>query len=130
MENTTVVSAGVQAGALITPLPVIDGTRRAVGRRLSDGLPKVPCPQCGCQRSVVRSSRPALARGGVKRRRSCDECRYRFTTIELVDTGAVPGSPAIPCSPVQRTHEGRGDQISTTLSVQTVPGSRFPSLSK
>jgi hypothetical protein len=35
----------------------------------------------------VTSSRPALSRNGIRRRRQCDECGQRFSTIELIDTG-------------------------------------------
>jgi len=61
--------------------------RRDPGRRASDALPKVPCPHCGCSVSTVKNSRPVLSRNGVRRRRVCDDCGARFTTIEMIDSG-------------------------------------------
>lgn len=37
------------------------------------------CPKCGGETSVV-DSRPYL--DGVRRRRECKECEYRFSTLE------------------------------------------------
>jgi hypothetical protein len=73
-----------------TGAPLIE-RRRSPGRRRSDATPKVPCPHCGCSASVVTNSRPVLSRNGVKRRRQCDECGQRYTTIETIyATTATP----------------------------------------
>jgi transcriptional repressor NrdR len=37
------------------------------------------CPKCGANTSVI-DTRPTL--GGIRRRRECDECKERFTTLE------------------------------------------------
>jgi len=55
------------------------------GRRASDALPKVPCPECGCSISLIVWSRPALSREGVRRRRECVDCHHRFSTLEVLD---------------------------------------------
>lgn len=39
------------------------------------------CRECGCEESRVIESRPAPR--GVRRRRVCDRCSHRFTTIEI-----------------------------------------------
>jgi hypothetical protein len=58
--------------------------RRSPGRRLSDRLPKIPCPACGGSVSNVISSRVVLSRAGVRRRRKCEDCGHRFTTLEQI----------------------------------------------
>jgi transcriptional regulator NrdR family protein len=64
-------------------MPTLD-RRHAFGRRATDNLPKVPCPHCGASTSRVTNSRPVLSRNGVRRRRQCEGCDQRFTTIELI----------------------------------------------
>ena len=43
------------------------------------------CPQCGGAESAVTDSRPA--KGGVRRRRKCLGCEFRFTTYEMLVGG-------------------------------------------
>ncbi len=42
------------------------------------------CPKCGCQDSKVIDSRPTDG-SGIRRRRECTSCAYRFTTYETYD---------------------------------------------
>ena len=48
---------------------------------------KMKCPECGDDGLMVRDSRPAvlhtLGVHGIRRRRACAECGYRFSTFEL-----------------------------------------------
>lgn len=48
----------------------------------------VPCPRCRCPSSAVVDSRGSG--GKIRRRRVCDKCKHRFSTVEVsVDaTGA------------------------------------------
>ena len=47
------------------------------------------CPFCGHPDSRVIDSRPDDAIGGVRRRRECQACSRRFTTLERVELGGV-----------------------------------------
>jgi transcriptional repressor NrdR len=47
------------------------------------------CPFCGHPDSRVIDSRPDDAIGGVRRRRECQACSHRFTTLERVELGGV-----------------------------------------
>jgi len=42
------------------------------------------CPFCGDEDTQVKDSRPAEDRLSVRRRRFCNECNSRFTTIERI----------------------------------------------
>ena len=42
------------------------------------------CPNCGFEESRVVDSRPLTKENGIRRRRECDKCKYRFTTYEYV----------------------------------------------
>ncbi|KAF8818108.1 transcriptional regulator NrdR [Rickettsia endosymbiont of Cardiosporidium cionae] len=42
------------------------------------------CPSCNSTKNIVRDSRATENNSGVKRRRECTECSYRFTTIERI----------------------------------------------
>ncbi|MDD3886702.1 MAG: transcriptional regulator NrdR [Victivallaceae bacterium] len=44
------------------------------------------CPQCGCLDDKVIDSRAIKEGAGVRRRRACLECGFRFSTIE----GVIP----------------------------------------
>lgn len=44
------------------------------------------CPYCNHPDTRVIDSRPAEDGSAIRRRRSCDECRKRFTTYEKVET--------------------------------------------
>lgn len=44
------------------------------------------CPKCENEGTRVRDSRPR-SEGGVRRRRHCPACDYRFTTVELEPSG-------------------------------------------
>ncbi len=43
------------------------------------------CPKCGGLKSSVIDSRQAEDGNTIRRRRECEECRYRFTTYERVE---------------------------------------------
>ncbi|WP_371818637.1 hypothetical protein [Aminobacter sp. MDW-2] len=40
------------------------------------------CPSCGKRKLATVDSRPT--RGGIRRRKVCNVCAYRFTTIETI----------------------------------------------
>ena len=42
------------------------------------------CPNCGFEENKVIDSRPLTKENGIRRRRECEECKYRFTTYEYV----------------------------------------------
>jgi len=42
------------------------------------------CPQCQCQEDKVVDSRSTKEGRGVRRRRECNSCGHRFTTIEEI----------------------------------------------
>lgn len=42
------------------------------------------CPNCGYEENRVIDSRPLNKENGIRRRRECEECKYRFTTYEYV----------------------------------------------
>lgn len=42
------------------------------------------CPYCGNSDTRVIDSRPAEEGNSIRRRRSCDACRKRFTTYEKI----------------------------------------------
>lgn len=44
------------------------------------------CPFCGQENTRVIDSRPADDNNSIRRRRSCDSCKKRFTTYEKVET--------------------------------------------
>lgn len=44
----------------------------------------IACPSCGCKRNKCTDSRGTNNDGGIRRRKQCDECGYRFTTYETV----------------------------------------------
>lgn len=63
---------------LIRAQCLLDESRHT--RRLS--LEKPPCPKCGATSSRVVDTK------GVKRRRECRECRYRWNTWEINEHAA------------------------------------------
>lgn len=40
------------------------------------------CPPCGKRKLTTVDSRPT--RGGIRRRKACNQCGFRFTTIETI----------------------------------------------
>lgn len=44
--------------------------------------PKIACPACGSYDSHVTNTRPASRSDGVYRRRQCQACQHRFSTLE------------------------------------------------
>jgi len=42
------------------------------------------CPFCGDEDTQVKDSRPSEDRLSIRRRRYCNECSHRFTTIERI----------------------------------------------
>lgn len=49
----------------------------------STDLPKVPCPACGSGDSRVIENDSRLGEVGIRRRRQCNDCGHRRTTIEI-----------------------------------------------
>ena len=43
---------------------------------------EVTCPKCGAKETSVRDSRGAKD-GTIRRRRECDGCKTRFSTVEI-----------------------------------------------
>lgn len=69
------------------------------------------CTQCGNGRTDVKDSRPT-EEGNVRRRRSCQHCKAKFTTIEVpLELYRSPTSLA------KRAHRAAGlaEQIATIL---------------
>lgn len=48
----------------------------------------IACPECSKMHTTVIDSRPYEC-GGIRRRRVCNACGYRFTTLEEVFEGAA-----------------------------------------
>lgn len=44
------------------------------------------CPQCDHTDSHVKDSRPVYSGHATTRRRTCDRCGHRFTTVETIVT--------------------------------------------
>ena len=42
------------------------------------------CPKCNCENDKVIDSRSMRDGAGVRRRRECTRCHYRFTTVEEI----------------------------------------------
>ena len=42
------------------------------------------CPKCNCENDKVIDSRSIRDGAGVRRRRECTRCQYRFTTVEEI----------------------------------------------
>ena len=42
------------------------------------------CPFCGDEDTQVKDSRPSEDKSSIRRRRFCNECNHRFTTIERI----------------------------------------------
>ena len=42
------------------------------------------CPKCNCENDKVIDSRSTRDGSGVRRRRECTRCQYRFTTVEEI----------------------------------------------
>lgn len=42
------------------------------------------CPKCSCENDKVIDSRSIRDGAGVRRRRECARCQYRFTTVEEI----------------------------------------------
>lgn len=49
----------------------------------STDLPKVPCPACGSGDSHIVKNNSRLVEIGIRRRRQCNDCGKRRTTIEI-----------------------------------------------
>jgi transcriptional repressor NrdR len=49
---------------------------------------KVACPQCGAFTSRVVDVRGRPNRRAIRRRRRCDACGVKFTTIEILEEPA------------------------------------------
>ena len=44
------------------------------------------CRKCGCENTKVVDSRVTDNGNAIRRRRECEDCKYRFTTFERVQT--------------------------------------------
>jgi len=52
-------------------------------------VPEVHCPSCSFDDTKVIDSRLSEEGGAIRRRRSCTQCRYRFTTYERLEEAAL-----------------------------------------
>ncbi len=52
-------------------------------------MPEVHCPSCSFDDTKVIDSRLAEEGGAIRRRRSCTQCGYRFTTYERLEEAAL-----------------------------------------
>lgn len=52
-------------------------------------MPEVHCPSCSFDDTKVIDSRLAEEGGAIRRRRSCTQCGYRFTTYERLEEVAL-----------------------------------------
>ncbi len=43
------------------------------------------CPSCNSENLKVIDSRPVPENNSIRRRRECNDCKFRFTTYEIVD---------------------------------------------
>lgn len=58
------------------------------------------CPICRHPHTTVKDSRPSTAT--IRRRRACDQCGARFSTLEVIATDGPP-IRAVPAWPDQAT---------------------------
>lgn len=49
-----------------------------------EGKGMIPCPYCGHGMSSITDTRPNKKESWIRRRRQCDNCGQRFTTIEIL----------------------------------------------
>ena len=52
-------------------------------------MPEVHCPSCSFDDTKVIDSRLSEEVGAIRRRRSCTQCGYRFTTYERLEEAAL-----------------------------------------
>lgn len=52
-------------------------------------MPEVHCPSCSFDDTKVIDSRLSEEGGAIRRRRSCTQCGYRFTTYERIEEVAL-----------------------------------------
>ena len=52
-------------------------------------VPEVHCPSCSFDDTKVIDSRLSEEGGAIRRRRSCTQCGYRFTTYERLEEAAL-----------------------------------------
>ena len=52
-------------------------------------MPEVHCPSCSFDDTKVIDSRLSEEGGAIRRRRSCTQCGYRFTTYERLEEVAL-----------------------------------------
>ena len=52
-------------------------------------MPEVHCPSCSFDDTKVIDSRLSEEGGAIRRRRSCTQCGYRFTTYERLEEAAL-----------------------------------------
>ena len=69
------------------------------------------CRQCGKGSHVVDSTKDA---NGVKRRRECYHCRYRWNTVEVVAGAKVPE----PAKPVEKEKPVAEKPVSRKRSIE------------
>jgi len=78
-----------------------------------------PCPKCGARSGVI-DSRPT-SDGGIRRRRRC-RCGHRFTTREVTDDQALPGSIATRLRVRVMTLERLVEELKAlTIAAETAP---------
>ena len=86
LHNVVPLPRRVSSGATVRGLPVAGATvlqlpRRTADHRLEGGEP-MHCPFCKNEDTRVVDSRVFDDGQGIRRRRSCNECGRRFTTVE------------------------------------------------
>lgn len=78
------------------------------------------CPKCACLDDKVVDSRAVKEGAGVRRRRECLSCGYRYTTIE----GIIPEELKV----VKRTGDGRNSTATNCAAASRTPATSARSL--
>lgn len=77
---------------------------------------RIPCPRCHHPRSIVLDSRSHEDGEGIRRRRECLRCHFRFRTLELLipedrpDEGILLAEQAV-VSELQRGRQSAQQQL-------------------
>lgn len=82
------------------------------------------CPKCNYEYTVVVDSRRHLGEGKnnfIRRRRECDECRYRFTTYERIDMDDVKESQRRPLHEILKVKFEK-DGVQIRADARALPG--------
>jgi transcriptional regulator NrdR family protein len=67
------------------------------------------CPACGKRKLITCDSRPTF--GGIRRRKECNACGYRFSTVEKVTVSRETRRvPIVAGKPTTRISDPRNQQ--------------------